>query len=143
MARKKRKAGHRPPHSGAEFHIPPAALRIAVPALVVLFSAFAWLARGVHEDGFFYLRVVDVFLHSGDLSYNPGELYETNTDFLWTFLLMPGPAAGVDGILWMHIVSVLIYAAALWATFSLAKKLFPNSEAALIALILFGITVRA
>ena len=140
MARKKRKAAPRSQarHFGAEFQIPPAALRLAVPALVVLFSAFAWLARGVHEDGFFYLRVVDVFLHSGDLSYNPGERYETNTDFLWTFLLMPGPAAGVDGILWMHIVSVLIYAAALWATFSLAKKLFSDSEAALIALILLA-----
>ena len=108
------------------------------PALIVLFSLFAWTQRGVYEDGFFFLRVVDVFLHSGDLSYNPGERYETNTDFLWTFLLIPGIAAGVDDILWLHIVGVSVYAAALWATFSLTRKMFPDSDAALAALVLLG-----
>ena len=118
--------------------VSPAALRLAVPALVVLFSVFAWTQRGVYEDGFFYLRVVDVFLHSGILAYNPAERYETNTDFLWTLLLIPGPAAGVDDILWMHIVGVAVYAAALFAAFSLARKLLSDSDAALVALVLLG-----
>ena len=138
MARKKRNPGNLPRHSGAEFQIPPAALRFAVPALVVFFSVFAWTQRGVYEDGFFYLRVVDVFLHSGVLAYNPAERYETNTDFLWTVLLIPGPAAGVDDILWMHIVGVAVYAAALCAAFSLARKLLSDSDAALVALVLLG-----
>ena len=140
MARKKRKAAPRPQvrYSGAEFQISPAALRFAVPALVVLLSIFAWTQRGVYEDGFFYLRVVNVFLHSGDLSYNPGEYYETNTDFLWSLLLIPGPAAGVDPILWMHLVGVAVYAAALWTTYALARRLFPDSDGALVALVLLG-----
>ena len=140
MARKKRKAAPRPQarHFGAEFQIPPAALRLAVPALVALFSAFAWTQRGVYVDGFFYLRIVDVFLHSGVLAYNPAERYETNTDFLWTFLLMPGPAVGLHPILWLHIVGVSVYAAALFAAFSFARKLLSNSEAALVALVLLG-----
>ena len=140
MARKKRKAAPRSQarHFGAEFQIPPVALRLAAPALVALFSVFAWTQRGVYEDGFFYLRIVDVFLHSGVLAYNPAERYETNTDFLWTFLLMPGPAAGMDDILWMHIIGVVIYAAALFAAFSLARKLLSDSDAALVALVLLG-----
>ena len=124
---------------------PPAAVRPAgkaawllPPALVVLFSLFAWSQRGVYEDGFFFLRVVDVFLHSGDLSYNPGERYETNTDFLWTFLLIPGPAAGLDDILWMHIVGVSVFAAALGLTFILARGLLSSAEAGLVAIVLLG-----
>ena len=140
MARKKRKGGRRPQiaHSGAEFQISPAALRLAVPALVAFFSVFAWLERGVHEDGFFYLRVADVFLNSGGLAYNPGERYETNTDFLWSLLLIPGPAAGLDDILWMQIVGVAVYAAALWAAYLLARRLLPDLDGALVALVLLG-----
>ena len=109
-----------------------------IPALVAVFALFAWFARGVHEDGFFFLRVVDVFLRGGGLAYNPGERFETNTDFLWTLLLVPGPAAGMDDILWMHIAGVVVYAGALWATFVLARKLFSDSDAALAALVLLG-----
>ena len=138
MARRRRKTGGRPRHSGAEFQIPPAALRLAVPALVVLFSAFAWTQRGVYVDGFFYLRIVDVFLHSGVFAYNPAERYETNSDFLWSLLLIPGPAAGLHDILWMHIVGVSVYAAALWATCALARRMFPGSDAGLVALVLLG-----
>ena len=139
MARKKRRtAKPSAPRARAEIQFPPGALRLAVPALVALFSLFAWSQRGVYEDGFFYLRVADVFLHSGELAYNPGERYETNTDFLWTLLLIPGPAAGVDDILWMHLVGVAVFAAALWATFSLARRLFSGAEAGLIALVLLG-----
>ena len=138
MARKKRKTGNRPQHSGAEFQIPPVALRFGVPALVVLFSVFAWTQRGVYVDGFFYLRIVDVFLHSGVFAYNPAERYETNSDFLWSLLLIPGPAAGLNDILWMHIVGMGAYAAALLATFALARRLFPGSDAALVALVLLG-----
>ena len=136
MARKKHKAGKSPNIPAAQ--LSPAALRFALPVLVALFSLFAWSLRGGFEDAFFYLRVVDVFLHSGDLSYNPGERFETNTDFLWTLLLIPGPAAGLDDILWMHIVGALVYAAALWATFTLARKLFFSVEAGFIALVLLG-----
>ena len=114
------------------------AARLLPLALLALFSLFAWLGRGVHEDGFFYLRVADVFLHGGGLAYNPGERYETNTDFLWTLLLIPGVAVGIDDILWMQIVGVAIYALALWATFALARKLIPDAEAALAALVLLG-----
>ena len=143
MARKKRKAGKpsaAPARTAArmEIQVSPGAIRLAVPAMVALFSLFAWLDRGVHEDGFFYFRVVDVFLGGGGLAYNPGERFETNTDFLWTLLLIPGPAAGVDDILWMQIVGVAVYALALWGTFALARKLVPNAEAALAALVLLG-----
>ena len=118
--------------------VSPAALRLAVPALVVLFSAFAWSQQVIYEDAFFYFRVVDVFLHSGVLAYNPTERYETNTDFLWTFLLMPGIAAGVSHILWMQIAGVAVYAAALLAVFVLVKRMFSNGEAGLLALVLLG-----
>ena len=118
--------------------VSPAALRLAVPALVVLFSAFAWSQQIVYEDAFFYFRVVDVFLHSGVLAYNPAERYETNTDFLWTFLLMPGIAAGVSHILWMQIAGVAVYASALLAVFVLVKRMFSNGEAGLLALVLLG-----
>ena len=111
MTQKKRKAG-KSSQPGAEVRLPPGAIRAAVPALVVLFSLFAWSQRGLYEDAFFYLRVVDVFLHTGELVYTPGERYETNTDFLWTFLLIPGVAVGMDDILWMHLVGVAVYAAA-------------------------------
>ena len=114
------------------------AARLLPPALLVLFSVFAWTQRGVYEDGFFYLRVVDVFLHGGGLAYNPGERYETNTDFLWSLLLIPGVAVGIDDILWLHLVGVFAYAAALGATFSLARKMLPDSDAALVALVLLG-----
>ena len=139
MARKKRKAGHRPQaaHSGAEFQIPPATLRLAVPALIALFSMLAWLARGMHLDGFIYLRVVDVFLRGGGLAYNPGERFETNTDFLWSLLLIPGPAAGMDDVLWLQLLGVAVYAAALWGTFLLARRAL-SGEAALAALVLLG-----
>ena len=138
MAQKKRKEGKSPQPGAAEVQLPPGAIRAAVPTLVVLLSLFAWSQGGVHEDGFFYLRVVDVFLHSGELAYNPGERFETNTDFLWTLLLIPGPAVGVHDILWMQLVGVAVYAAALSATFILARRLFSNSEAALLALVLLG-----
>ena len=108
------------------------------PVLIVLFSLFAWSQRGLYEDGFFILRVVDVFLHSGDLSYNPDERHETNTDFLWTLLLILGVAAGMNDILWLYLLGVAIYAAALCATFVLARKLFSNWESALVALVLLG-----
>ena len=136
MARKKHKTGKPPGVPAAQ--LPPAALRFAVPALVALFSLFAWIGRGVHEDGFFYLRVADVFLHSGELAYNPGERFETNTDFLWSLLLIPGPALGLDGILWMHLLGVAIGAAALWGTFVLARRLLSDAESALAALVLLG-----
>ena len=110
----------------------------AVPGLVALFSLFAWSQRGVYEDGFFYLRVVDVFLHGGGLAYNPGERFETNTDFLWTLLLIPGVAAGLNGILWMQLLGVAVYASALFLTFLLARKMFPAADSALVALILLG-----
>ena len=117
--------------------VSPAALRLAVPALVVLFSAFAWLVRGMHADGFIYLRVVDVFLRGGGLAYNPGERFETNTDFLWSLLLIPGPAAGVDDVLWLQLLGVAVYAAALWGFFALARRAL-SGDAALAALVLLG-----
>ena len=136
MARKRKKAGKSPNVPAAR--LSPAALRFAAPALVALFSLFAWSQRGVYVDGFFYLRIVDVFLHSGVLAYNPAERYETNSDFLWSLLLIPGVAAGLRDILWMHIVGVLAYAAALGATWALVRRLFPASDAALVALVLLG-----
>ena len=136
VARKKHKAGKSPGAPAAR--ISPAALRFAIPALVALFSLFAWIARGIHEDGFFYLRVADVFLRGGGLAYNPGERFETNTDFLWSLLLIPGPALGLDDILWMHLLGVAIYAAALLAAFALARRLLSDAEAALAALVLLG-----
>ena len=136
MARNKRKTGASPGIPAAQ--LSPAVLRFAVPALIALFSLFAWSQGGLYEDGFFYLRVVDVFLHSGELAYNPGERHETNTDFLWTLLLIPGPAVGLDPVLWMHVLGVAVYAAALWATFALARKALSDAEAALVALVLLG-----
>ena len=136
MARKKKKTGKPPGVPAAEFSS--AAIRLAVPALVVLFSLFAWSQRGLYVDGFFYLRIVDVFLHSGVLAYNPAERYETNSDFLWSLLLIPGVAAGLRGILWMHIVGVAAYAAALTSVWALVRRLFPASDAALVALVLLG-----
>ena len=141
MARKKhRKAGtsRSQPFQAVEFQFPLFALRLAVPALVALFAAIAWSERGIHEDGFFYLRVVDVFLHTGELAYNPGERFETNTDFLWTLLLIPGPALGLDPVLWLQIAGLLVHVAALLAIFVLARKLLGDSEFALAALILLG-----
>ena len=140
MARKKRKAAPRPQvrHFGAEFQISPVALRLAVPALVVLFSVFAWLERGVYEDGFIYLRVAENLADGHGLVYNPGERYETNTDFLWSILLGLGVAAGVGGILWMHILGVAIFAASLIAAFAFARKLFSGEESAFVALVLLG-----
>ena len=139
MAKKKRKAGRAgaaPAPAAIQFSA--GALRLAVAGLVVLFSLFAWLQRGMYEDGFFFLRVVDVFLHGGGLAYNPGERYESNTDFLWTLLLIPGIAVGIDDILWLQLLGVFIYAAALWATFALVRRMFPDSDAALVALVLLG-----
>ena len=136
MARKKHKAGKSPGVPAAQ--IPSAALRFALPALVALFSLFAWSQSGIYEDGFFFLRVVDVFLHTGELAYNPGERFETNTDFLWTLLLIPGPAVGLDPVLWLQIAGLLVYAAVLLSTFVLARKLFSASESALAALALVG-----
>ena len=138
MARKKRNAEKLSRPGAAEVQLPPGAVRAAAPALVVLFALFAWSQGGVYEDGFFYLRIADVFLHGGGLAYNPGERFETNTDFLWSLLLIPGPAVGVHDILWMQLLGVAIYAAALCATFILARGLFSNSESALLALILLG-----
>ena len=139
MAKKKRKAGRAgaaPAPAAIQFSA--GALRLAVAGLVVLFSLFAWSQRGMYEDGFFFLRVVDVFLHGGGLAYNPGERFETNTDFLWTLLLIPGIAVGIDDILWLQLLGVLTYAAALWATFALVRRMFPDSDAALVALVLLG-----
>ena len=142
MARKRRKTG-RPAQQARVFAasgapLPPIALRLAVPGLIALFSLFAWLARGVHEDGFFFFRVIDVFLRGGGLAYNPGERFETNTEFLWTLMLIPGPAAGLHDILWMQLVGAAVYALALWGTFALARRLIPEAEAALAALVLLG-----
>ena len=138
MAKKKRKAGRGTGTAPAAIQFSAGALRLAVAGLVVLFSLFAWGQRGMYEDGFFFLRVVDVFLHGGGLAYNPGERFETNTDFLWTLLLIPGIAAGVDDILWLQLIGVAIYAVALGATFSLARRMFPDSDAGLVALVLLG-----
>ena len=136
MARKKHKAGKSPNIPAAQ--LSPAALRFALPALVALFSLLAWLQRGVYEDGFIYLRVAGNLAAGHGLVYNPGERYETNTDFLWSILLAPGIAAGVGDILWLHILGVAIFAAALFAVFAFARKLLSDGESALIALVLLG-----
>ena len=138
MARHRRKTGNRPRHSGAEFQISPAALRFAVPALIALFSLLAWFQRGVYEDGFIYLRVAENLAEGRGFVYNPGERYETNTDFLWSVLLGLGIAAGVDSILAMHVLGVAIFASALFAAFAFARKLFSGAESALVALVLLG-----
>ena len=138
MAKKKRKAGRGTGAAPAAIQFSAGALRFGVAGLVVLFSLFAWGQRGVYEDGFFLLRVANNFADGHGLVYNPGEYYETNTDFLWSVLMGLGIAAGIHDILWLQLLGVLTYAAALVATFALARKLFSDADAALVALVLLG-----
>lgn len=113
-------------------------------ALLVVFGAgLAWAERGVHEDGFFILRMVDVFLHTGQLTYNPGEFFEANTDFLWTLLLIPGPLFGLDDILWMQVCGVAVYVALLLVAARLARLCVPHpySGLAVVALLVAHVSL--
>ena len=75
------------------------------------------------DDGMIYLRYAYNLANGYGLVYNPGEYYESNTNFLWSILLVPTFWIGLDPTIYLRLLGVAIGAGVLWLTYKLTEKL--------------------
>ena len=101
------------------------ALRLTVQgAAVLLFGFHAWRYAGfLIDDAYISLRYARHWVDGHGLVFNPGEVVEGYTNFLWTVLGGGALWLGLDGMLVWQVVSALSTVAILGAVARLARLL--------------------
>ena len=61
---------------------------IVLSSVLVVFAALAWNVRGIYDDGYIYLHVVQQVLAGNGPVYNAGQRVEVTTGPLWLWLLV-------------------------------------------------------
>lgn len=107
-------------------------------ALVVAFSALAWMFRFIQDDAFISFRYAKNFAEGYGLVYNPGEKVEGYTNFLWTMFLTIPHFFHLDIINFSQAAGVLLFAFSLFLTFRITKTLTGSYYFASLALIFTG-----
>ncbi|MBD3219015.1 MAG: hypothetical protein GF310_12135 [candidate division Zixibacteria bacterium] len=97
---------------------------VALAAFYGLYQAIslAW----VGDDAFISYRYAEHLIEGHGLVYNPGEQVEGYTNYLWTILVALGMLAGIDPIVFSHILSITAYmltaAILVYLSFKLSKR---------------------
>ena len=91
--------------------------------LVVLAGVMWWQRVPPAEDGFFYLRYAYNWVSGYGLVYNPGEYYESNTNFLWTVLLAPTFVLGAEPVAYMRLVGIAVAVVNLFLVYDITRRL--------------------
>lgn len=110
-------------------------------ALILLLVAAAfniWNSYIVmSEDVFFGLRQAYNLTVGYGMVYNPGEYYDTGTNFLWVILLTPSFLFGWEPIIYIRVISMLIALAVLALVYVVTERL-DNRKTALFAVLLLA-----
>lgn len=113
-----------------------------VGGAVAVVAAFAGtlILAGMHnyitEDAMFYLRYARNLAEGHGLVYNPGEYYESNTNFLWSVLLVPAFWFNLDPVGWFRFVGLAAGLAAIAMTYIVARQAGTRRDAVFAAVLL-------
>lgn len=101
---------------------------------VVIFAAINGFL--LCEDAMITLRYSRNLAEGHGLVYNPGEFFESNTDFLWSVLLSGGFLLGADPVSYLRFTGLAIAAALVAVTYTAARQIGTRRDATFAAVLL-------
>lgn len=108
---------------------------IAAVAILSALLSLAYLDT-CGDDSFIYFRLIENFLRTGQIEYNPGEpCYAMTSATFFAFFSLLARGFGLDGA--RYVLSPLSHLLAVWALFGLGRRLIRNQ--ALLAVVLAAV----
>jgi arabinofuranosyltransferase len=98
--------------------------RRVTATIVALAALLAFLTRWTQDDSYISLRYARNLAEGNGLVYNPGELVEGYTNFLWTVLMAVPIRLGVDPVLFGHLLGIVCMVATMLAVVVVATRVF-------------------
>jgi hypothetical protein len=111
-------------------------LPIALVALAAV--AVAWRLRWVCDDALTSFRYSRNWVNGHGLVFNPGEVVEAYTNFLWMALLAAGYAVGIDPPVFSVVLSLTSFLIAILASKSLVERVLGHATWVPLAAIAIG-----
>ncbi|MBD3350109.1 MAG: hypothetical protein GF364_01325 [Candidatus Lokiarchaeota archaeon] len=110
-------------------------------SIIILFIVMLGIAnRFIQDDAFISFRYAENLLNGTGLSWNTGadNRVEGYTNFLWVIVIAGIMFAGLDPVLWSHVIGLIIGVGTLFYTFKLALLYSRSEFIALLTLLLVG-----
>lgn len=108
-------------------------------AVLWLLAAPQMLGTWILDDAFISFRYAANFIHGFGLTFNPGEVVEGYTNFLWTLLLAALMALGAEPVLTAQILCTALALAVLLLSYRAALDWWPGSAWALLPPLLLAL----